>query len=76
MMENAVQRVIGLMRVLKDALEANIKQAHAATIINRFMVDQDGKTPMEKPMTKYNKGNKLDVRWQCGLFMGVATRSR
>ena len=48
--------------MLKDALEANIKQAielmtpvmrfimvnHAATIINSFFVDQDGMTPMEK----------------------------
>ena len=45
---------------LKDALEANTKQAagpehhsdantnHAATIINIFSVNQDGKTPMEK----------------------------
>ena len=45
----------------QGALEANIKQAiepntpvmtfmvtHAATIINRFSVDQDSKTPMEK----------------------------
>ena len=44
-----MQRVIGLTRVLKDALEANIKQAkepntplitfmvnHAATVINKF----------------------------------------
>ena len=56
-----MQRVIGWTRVLKDALEANIKQAmepntpvmsfmvnHAATIIMRFSVGQDGKTPMEK----------------------------
>ena len=54
-------RVIGLIRVLKDALEANIKQAiepntpvvtfmvnHAGTIINRFSVDKDCKTPMDK----------------------------
>ena len=53
MVENAVQRVIGLIRVLKDALEANIKQAiepktpvttfmvnRAATIVKRFSVDQ------------------------------------
>ena len=59
--ENAVQRVIGFTRSLTDALEANIRQAiepnmpvmtfmvnHAATIINRFSVDQDGRTPMEK----------------------------
>ena len=66
--------------------------SHAATIINRFSVDLDDRTPMEKahgttanrnmgefgekiqfqPMTKYNKGNKLDVRWRYGLFMGVA----
>ena len=59
--ENALQPVIGLTRVLKDALEASIKQTmepntlvmtfmvnHAATIINRFSVGQDGKTPMEK----------------------------
>ena len=47
--------------MLKDALEANIKQAvephtpvmklmvkGAATITNRFSVDQGGKAPMEK----------------------------
>ena len=106
--ENAVQRVIGLTRGVKDALEANIQQMvepnkpvmifmvnHAATIINRVSVDQDGKTPMEKargttvnremtkfgkkvlfqPVTKYSKGNAPDVRWQYGLFMGVATRT-
>ena len=28
-----------------------------------------------QPMTKYSKGNKLDLRWQYGLFMGVATRT-
>ena len=61
MVENAVQRVIGLARVLKDALEADIKQAvepntpvmtfmvnHASTIINRFSVDTDGMAPMER----------------------------
>ena len=26
-------------------------------------------------MTKYNKGSKLDVRWQYWLFMGVAMRT-
>ena len=49
--------VIGLTRVLTDALEANIKHAigpntpvmtftvsHAPTIVNRFSVHQDGKT--------------------------------
>ena len=59
--ENAVPRIIGLTRVLQDALEANIKQtiepntpvmtfmaSHAATIINRVSVDQHGRTPMEK----------------------------
>ena len=59
--ENAVQRVIGLTTALKDALEANIKQAvepnvpmttfmvnHAVTITNRLSVDQDGRTPMER----------------------------
>ena len=108
LVENAVQRVIGMTRVLKDALESNIKQAvepntpvmtfkvnHAATIINRFSVDQDGKTPKKKsrgttanrevadfrekilfqPMAQCNKMNKLDVRWQHGLFLGVATRT-
>ena len=61
MVENAVQRVIGLTRVLKDALEASIKQAiepnipvmtfmvnHAATIIHRFSVGQDGKMPLKE----------------------------
>ena len=61
MMANAVQLVIGLMRVLKDAVKANIMQtiqpstlvmtfmvSHAAAIINRFSVDQDGKSPMKK----------------------------
>ena len=28
-----------------------------------------------QPMTKYNKMNKLDVRWQYGLFVGVATKT-
>ena len=28
-----------------------------------------------KPMTKYSKTNKLDVRWQYGFFMGVSTRT-
>ena len=59
--ENAIQRVIGLTRVLKDALEANIGEGiepnmaimsymvtHAATLINRFSVDVDGRTPFEK----------------------------
>ena len=56
-----MQHVIGFTRSLTDALEANIRQAiepnmpvmtfmvnHAATIINRFSVDQDGRIPMEK----------------------------
>ena len=59
--ENAVQRVIGPTRVLKGALETNIKEetrpntlvmtlmvSHAETIINIISVDQDGKTPTEK----------------------------
>ena len=59
--ENAVQRVIGFTRSLTDALEANIRQPiepnmpvmtfmvnHAATIMNRFSADQDGRTSMEK----------------------------
>ena len=53
--------MIGFTRSLIDGLEANIRQAiepnmpvmtfmvnHAATIINRFSVDQDGRIPMEK----------------------------
>ena len=61
MLENAVQRVIGLTRVLTEALEANIKQAiepktrvmtfmvkYAVTIINRVSVGQDRKTPVEQ----------------------------
>ena len=27
---------------------------------------------MLQAMTKYSKGNKLDVRWQYGLFLGVS----
>ena len=53
MVENAVQRVTGLTKVVKDALGPKTSVMtfmvnHAATIINRFSVDQDGKTPMEK----------------------------
>ena len=106
--ENAIQRVIGLTRVMKDALESNLGKPvepnmpimafmvnHAATIISRFSVDPDGRTPFEKargtnanrelaefgekvlyqPMVKYNKNTKLDVRWQFGVFLGVATRT-
>ena len=95
-----MQGVIGFTRVLNDASEAIFGRGiepntrvitftvnHSEPIINRFSVDQDGETPMEKargttayrdmaefgeklmfqPMTKYNKGNQLDVRWQCGL---------
>ena len=85
---------------IKQAVEPNTPVMtfmvdHAATIINRFSVDQDGMAPMEKargttanremaefgekilfePMTKYNKMNKLGVRWQYGFVMGVATRT-
>ena len=57
MVENAVHPVIGLTRVLmaniKQAIEPNtpvmtFRVTHTATIINRFSVDQDGKTPMRK----------------------------
>ena len=61
MAENAVQRGIGLTRLLKDTLEPNIKQSiephsqvvtfmvnHGKTITSRFFVDQDGKTTMGK----------------------------
>ena len=59
--ETAVQRVVGFTSVLKDVLEANVTQAiepnmlvmmfmvnRSATIINRFSMDLDGTTPMEK----------------------------
>ena len=51
----------------------------AATIINRFPVaNRELAEFVEKVMfqarTKYSKGNKLDVRWRYGMFMGVATR--
>ena len=59
MVEITEQRVFGRTTVFKDALEANIKQMiepstpvmtfmvnHAATIINRLSMDQDGKTQM------------------------------
>ena len=54
-----MQCVLGSARVLKDAGETNIKQKiessvplmtfmvnHAATIINRCSVDQDGRNPL------------------------------
>ena len=41
---------------------------------NREMAEF-GEKILFQPMTKYNEMNKLDVRWQYGLFMDVATRT-
>ena len=45
------------------------------TTANREMAEF-GEKILFQPMTKYNEENKLDVRRQCGLFKGVATRTR
>ena len=34
-----------------------------------------GEKILFQPKTKYSEGNKLGVRWQQGLLMGVSTRT-
>ena len=61
-----------IFSVDKDG-RTQIEKARGTTA-NREIADFVEKILFQS-MTKCNKGNKLDVRWQYGLFMGVATRT-
>ena len=49
-----------------------MEKAHGTTA--NMDVAEFGEKMLFQPMTKYNKGNKLDVRWQYGLFFNENER--
>lgn len=106
--EQAVQKVCGMSRVIKDALEKHMDDSlpptraalqwrvmHTAGTLNQHVVGPDGKTATQRargtravrdtaefgerilyrPLGRARSRDKLDPKWKCGVFRGMAARS-